>query len=165
LRILNSTQELVGVFISEHGGGQWFTERDFGKTLSFSDSHPWVYVARYSHAHYPTPTTNYYNTVFNFVGIATATLYDVTGSGQLYPVYQPSSYEVVSSALPGYSVGEPDWVQFQGLWGQYEQLSDVIVSGIYTQTSVGTGPSAPIMNDCFTKGESGPGSWGFRRRP
>jgi hypothetical protein len=174
LRILNSTQELVGVFMSEHGGGRWFAKRDFGSALQFSDTHPLVYVAKYSHAHYPTPGVQYYERPYQLdigVGTVSVDLYDETGSGQFYRVYEPSSYEVVSSAVPGYQVSEPDWVQFQGLWGQYEQLSDTLyfwvlfVHAHYTYTSVGNGPAAPIVNDCWTKGEFGPGSWGFRRHP
>ena len=171
LRILNSTQELVGVFGSHHGGGQWFLQRDFGKALSLSGTHPLEYVAMYSHAHYPTPGRHYYMRVYDanhWYGSATADLYDETGSGQLYRLYQPSSYEVVSSALPGYQVSEPDWVQFQGMWGQYEMLGDHIYwEGIevFTYKSIGNGPYGPIVNDCWTEGESGPGSWGFRRLP
>jgi hypothetical protein len=171
LRILNSTQELVGVFGSHHGGGEWFVKRDFGSALQFSDTHPWVYVAKYSHAHYPGQGVHYYDRVFQasyIFGTASADLYDETDAGPLYRVYQPSSYEVVSSALPGYPVSEPDWVQFQGLWGQYEKLGDHLywhIIEVYTYKSIGTGPGAPIVNDCWTKGETGPGSWGFRRHP
>jgi len=156
LRILNSTRELVGVFMSEHGAGRWFVKRDFGSALSFSGTHPLVYVAKYSHAHYPTAGRHYYKSPFDIV-VASGTLYDLTGGGQPYYVYQPAFYTVVSSALPGYQVREPDWVQFQGLWGQYERLKDWI--SVYPYTSVETGPSAPIVNDCWTNGESGPGSW------
>jgi Vacuolar protein sorting-associated protein 62/Glucodextranase, domain B len=176
LRILNSTKELVGVFGSHHGAGYWFLQRDFanpdsGNPLSFSDTHPWLYVAKYSHAHYPTLGVHYYLRVYQvkwLFGTRSADLFDETGTGQFYRVYQPSSYEVVSSALPGYPVSEPDWVQFQGLWGQYEWLGDHLYWNgveVYTYKTIGTGPGAPIVNDCWTKGESGPGSWGFWRHP
>ena len=58
LRILNSTKELVAVYMSAHDKGYWFGSSAFGSGLAFDGDHPIVYSAFYSHAHYPTSVRN-----------------------------------------------------------------------------------------------------------
>jgi len=148
LRFMNSTQELVAVYMSAHAGGQWFGTGDFGYRLAFDGNHPIVFSAKYSHAHYPTAGTQYYEEIFNIV-IGRGTLYDLTDYGYLFETYLPENYKVMSSEL--YPVQEPDWLQFQGRWGGYEKLATDF--GVYTYTEVGAGPSGPNMKYAWNRGD------------
>ncbi len=148
LRFLNSTQELVSVYMSAHAGGQWFGTGDFGYRLAFDGNHPIVFSAKYSHAHYPTAGTQYYEEIFD-IGIAWATLYDLTDYGYLFETYLPENYRVASSEL--YPVHEPDWLLFPGRWGGYELLATDFV--VYTYEEVGAGPSGPNMKYAWNRGD------------
>ncbi|MBN2326289.1 MAG: Vps62-related protein [Candidatus Omnitrophica bacterium] len=161
LRILNSTKELVGVYMSAHAGGYWFLTRDFGGRLMFSETHPKVYAAKFSHAQYAAPGRHFYKRVKSEdwgLGTFSVDLYDDTDNGPSLPVYQPAYYSVISSAMPGYPVIEPDWILYHGRWGQYERLSDTVML-VYTQTEVGAGPFGPVTKDCWGGEPDGPGSW------
>ncbi len=165
LRVLNSTRQLAAVYISRHDAGQWFLRRNFGNALKFNGTHPWIYVAKYSHAHYPTPGYHDYKRTREYdygLGTASIDLYDLTGNGAFFPVHDPGSYSVISSAMPNYQVSEPDWVWFKGRWGQYERLAfriEVEHLGVTLFDEVGSGPTGPAMKDSWTAGQPGPGLW------
>ena len=55
---VNIDQQVVGVFFSQHSGGQWCSPND--GFLSLSGTHPNVYVASGSHANYPASSNSTY---------------------------------------------------------------------------------------------------------
>lgn len=167
LLILNTTRELITVYMSRHGSGQWFRRSGgvWGSGLQFSGTHPIIYSAFYSHAHYPNTGKHAYERVFSYdwgLGTASADLFDLTGAWISFETFRPDSYRVISSALPGYQVTEPEWLQFGGRWGQYERLSDEVIWDfcgldidipVYTYKEVGCGPSGPGMKTAWTDGD------------
>ncbi|MBN1422177.1 MAG: Vps62-related protein [Planctomycetes bacterium] len=168
LLIENATRELTAVYMSRHGSGQWFSRSGgaWSSGLRFSGTHPIVYSAYDSHAHYPDAGRHDYERIFEYdweIGTTSVDLYDTTESGESFETFQPGSYRVISSALPGYEVTEPEWLAFRGRWGQYERLSDtanlpscnvkVIPIPVYTYEEVGCGPSGPGMKTSWTDGD------------
>jgi len=167
LLIDNTTRKLLTVYMSQHAGGQWFRRCGgaWSSGLEFSGTHPIIYSAFYSHAHYPSIGTHSYKRVWSvdwWLGTASADLYDVTAADESFQTFQPGSYRVISSALPGYAVSEPEWLEFRGRWGQYERLSDTInIPGcgfevpipVYTFNEVGCGPTGPKMKTAWTDGD------------
>jgi hypothetical protein len=167
LLILNTTRELITVYMSRHASGQWL--RRYGGVwdsgLQFSGTHPIIYSAFYSHAHYPNTGKHAYERVFSYdwgLGTASADLFDLTGAWISFETFRPDSYRVISSALPGYQVTEPEWLQFGGRWGQYERLRDEVIwvfcgsiidIPVYTYKEVGCGPSGPGMKTAWTDGD------------
>jgi len=149
LRFMNSTQELVAVYMSAHDGGQWFGTGDFGSRLAFDGNHPIVFSAKYSHAHYPTPGLQYYKVVVDN-SFVKATLFDLTDYGYLFETYLPENYRVLSSEI--YPVREPDWLQFPGRWGGYEKLTTSF-GGLYDYDEVGSGPTGPAMKYAWNRGD------------
>jgi hypothetical protein len=167
LLIVNTTRELITVYMSRHSSGQWFRRCGdvWGSGLQFSDTHPIIYSAYYSHAHYPTAGRHTYERVWSFdwgLGTASADLFDLTFPGLSFQTSRPGNYRVISSALPGYQVTEPEWLEFGGRWGQYERLSDKvnwdfcglgIDIPVYTYKEIGSGPSGPGMKAAWTDGD------------
>jgi hypothetical protein len=157
LRFLNSNKELVSVFMSAHGSGHWFGPDEFNNGLGFDGSHPVVYVAKYSHAHYPTVGYHDYQRVaeddYGF-GTFSVDLYDLTGVGSLFQPFVPGKYKVVSSGV--FPVcQQPDWLGFSGRWGQYEKLISVFDIDVYAYEykEVGAGPSGPAMKTAWHRGD------------
>jgi hypothetical protein len=164
LRFFNAGDELTGVYLSQHSGGRWYLQRDFGSALQFEYTHPKIYVAKYSHAHYANPGTHYYERIFSYdwgLGTASLDLFDLTNEGAFWPVSDPGRYTIISSAMPGMQISEPDWLQFEGRWGQYERLQDSFnyLFGTYEYEEVGAGPTGPAMKVSWAAGEPGPGAW------
>ena len=168
LLIDNTTRKLITVYMSQHDSGQWFRRCGcaWSSALQFSGSHPIIYSAYYSHAHYPSTGRHSYKRVWSYdweLGTASADLYDHTEAGEPFQTFQPGSYRIISSALPGYAVGESEWLEFRGRWGQYERLSDDItlplcgatfpIINIYSYEEVGCGPFGPKMKAAWTDGD------------
>ncbi|MHC4444241.1 MAG: Vps62-related protein [Planctomycetota bacterium] len=153
LRFINSTGELVSVYMSAHSGGHWVTRKDFGSVLQFVDGHPVIYSAKYSHAHYPSAGRHYYERigVFDYVvGTFSLDLYDLTNAAYVYEAFLPGNYWIFSSELPGYPVAEPDWLSFTGRWGQYERVKDWVGPygiNVYPYEEVQRGPTGPAMKE------------------
>jgi hypothetical protein len=151
--------------MSRHGGGEEFKrsqdgvfKSDSGSTLEFQGSHPVVYAAVSSHAHYPTAANyNYYLArVWQFkygVGTASADLFDRTAKHTEFKTYEPARYRIISSDLPEFRVGEPKWLEFRGNWGPYEKLTDKIKFRrilkisipVYTRSEIGGGVIGPKL--------------------
>jgi hypothetical protein len=121
--------------------------------VAWEGSHPVVYSAFYSHAHYPSAGTQYYNrpwsTYYGF-GTASVDLYDRTADGPRWATGLPGKYEIVAiKEVEGVSVPSPDWTKLAGRWGAYERLSHThsVNYGFgtysYTQKEVGAGPTTP----------------------
>jgi hypothetical protein len=96
------------------------------------------------------------------LGTVSVDLFDLTSTGVALETFRPDSYRVISSALPGYQVAEPEWLEFKGRWGQYENLADEfnipgcgfeIPIPIYTYKDVGNGPTGPAMKTPWTDGD------------
>ncbi len=127
--------------------------------LQFSDTHPIVYSACYSHAHYPTAGQHEYERVFTLdwgAGTISADLFDLAGDGARLETFRPGGHRIISSAVPGHQATEPGWLEFQGRWGQYEKLFDTVCfSGIrlYPYTEIGSGPSGPAMKAAWDDGD------------
>ena len=167
LLILNPTRELTTVYLSRHAGGEWLRrfEGVWESGLQFEGTHPIIYSAFYSHAHYPSAGRHDYERVWSvdwWLGTASVDLYDVTAADESFQTFQPGNYRVISSDLPGYAVSAPEWLEFRGRWGQYERLSDEInIPGcdfeipipVYTYKEVGCGPSGPGMKTAWTDGD------------
>ena len=171
LFIDNMTQKLITVYMSRHDSGQWF--RRCGGTwssgLQFSGTHPIIYSAYYSHAHYPSAGKHIYDRAWSYPwkvgelgGTASVDLFDLTDAGESFQTFQPGTYRVISSALPGYAVTEPEWLEFCGRWGQYERLSDeidlplcgqTIPITVYTYEKIESGPTGPKMKTAWTDGD------------
>lgn len=172
LRVDNRTKELISVYMSRHAGGQWITRgNNFEQILQFAGTHPQIYAALHSHAHYSTPGAHDYYRAWEkdyFIGTASVDLRDLTdGDGPVFSTYLPGKYLIISSALPGSPVTEPEWLQFAGRWGQYERLSDDFLLPdspipVYTYTEVGSGPSGPAMKTSWKRGDSSEHWWWTR---
>jgi VPS62-like protein len=149
-------------FPSRHGGGEVFDRSDTGvfrslsnrkRTLQLRDSHPVIYSAVSSHAHYPSPGNHNYERVYSKkwgLGTASADLFDRTAAEKEFRAHHPDHYRIISSDLPGVHVVEPVWLEFGGRWGQYEKLSDKIKFSkanipVFHRFEVGNGPSGPKM--------------------
>jgi hypothetical protein len=160
--ISNTTNQLVSVYMSRHDGSEVFDRSDKGifrsvsdrrRTLQLQGSHPVIYSAISSHAHYPNTGNHNYKRVFSKkwgLGTASADLFDRTAAGKEFKAYHPDYYRIISSDLPNFRVVEPDWLEFSGRWGQYEKLSDKIRFSkanipVQTYSEVGNGPSGPKM--------------------
>jgi len=90
--------------------------------LTYSASHPVVYVAKDSHAHYPGPGTFDYDRVSStdiFICTAAVDTFDQTADGG--PALDASKrFEIVSSEWPTIDVNPPDWFFFAGQWGGFD---------------------------------------------
>jgi len=118
----------------------------------------------YSHAHYLNPGYHDYERLKEidyFFGTFSVDAYDLTSAGYRQEVFVPGKYWIVSSELPGNPVVEPDWLNFSGRWGQYEQLANTIDYGFYAYTykEVGSGPSGPAMKTAWHLGDSSEHWW------
>jgi hypothetical protein len=164
LRFDNRTKELFAVYMSRHGGGQWVWRNNFVDVMEFDGTHPRIYVAKYSHAHYPNAGAHDYERVFEWdylFGTASVDLRDLTnGDAEVFFTNLPGKYRIISSALPGYQVTEPEWLQFRGRWGQYEQLIQDVI--FYDWKEVGAGPTGPAMKGSWVRGDSGENWWWTR---
>jgi hypothetical protein len=165
LRINNRKQQLVAVYMSRHGGGQWIPRNYFGQELQFNESHPLIYAAKYSHANYQVPGVHDYERVYEShwaMATQSVDLRDLTnGDDGVFSSWLPGKHWIISSALPGYQVTEPEWLQFTGRWGQYEKLIEDIffIYPLFTWKEVGAGPTGPAMKRSWVYGDSGENWW------
>lgn len=162
--VSNDARDLLTVRISRHSASETFERWDDGSFRSTTNSgnrmnfeglgrnsHPIVYAGISSHAHYTMPGTHNYKRVFSKkygIGTASADLFDRTDAGRGLMTYKPAGYRIIASDLPDYAVEEPDWLQFDGRWGQYERSTDKIKWAldfikVYTFKEVSRGPTGP----------------------
>jgi hypothetical protein len=146
----SNSWQLVDVYLSRHDISTWIGNLS---ALQFRDHHPVIYVARDSHAHYPSAGSQYYKRVWSrdfFLGTAAVDLEDLTGDGQEFNTSEPGKYMIAASSVPEHGVQKPDWWSFEGRWGQYERLEfdySIEDSGIHLYTyaykEVEYGPMGP----------------------
>ena len=149
LRIDNRTKELMGIFMTRHSGGEWIFKGDLKSRVGFEGTHPVIYSAKDSHAHYVSSGDHYYNRVWSLdfgIGTAAADLKDICGTGSKFESWQPGKYQIVTPT-------SPYWLQFDGRWGPAEKLSKtvtfnyVVGSYSYTYNEVGNGAGFQIKYD------------------
>jgi len=136
---------LQDVYLSRHAFSKWLGGVS---TLRFSGRHPIVYVARDSHAHYPSAGVHYYRRVWckNFgIGSAAVDLEDWSNNGPMFDASQPGHYRIIFSNIASWRLAPPDWYAFAAPWGQYEKLK-FSYGHIYTYKEVGSGPRGPAFH-------------------
>ncbi|MGA2130939.1 MAG: Vps62-related protein [Bryobacteraceae bacterium] len=136
---------LQDVYLSRHAFSKWLGGVS---TLHFSGRHPVIYIARNSHAHYPSSGIQYYRRVWrrNFwIGTGNVDLEDWTDNGPVFDTSQPSHYQIVFSNIAGWGVAAPGWYRFPAPWGQYEKLK-FSYGHIYTHQEVEWGPRGPAFH-------------------
>lgn len=136
---------LVDVYLSRHSISKWMGGVE---GLRFSGGHPVIYVARDSHAHYPSAGTQHYRRAWSknfWLGTAALDLEDWTGDGPAFRTFDPGHYQIMASNIPGWTLAPPAWYSFAGSWGQYEKLM-YSYAHIYTYKEIGGGPSGPAFH-------------------
>jgi hypothetical protein len=178
LLVSNATPpQLISVYMSRHSDGEKFSTVGRGlvfrsstnpeRILEFHDSHPVIYSAMSSHAHYASAGNHSYKRVYSRewgwpfkMGTASADLFDRTAGERLFRTY--SRYRIISSDLPNFKVSEPDWLEFKGRWGQHEKLKDNIKFSdakieVWRYEEVGKGPVGPKQHkESWYKGDFHP---------
>lgn len=144
---------LERLFLSQHGGGEWIDAAS--GAIAFAGTHPVIYAAKDSHAHYATVGEHPFQRVLiQSLGPVTLTvdLIDLTDAGAAFHAYKPGNYRIVSSALPGVkAAGARDWLEYAGRWGEYEKLLFIGTITVFGQTQsfpfaeVGSGPTGPAQ--------------------
>jgi len=179
LRVANNPLRLALVNLSRHDFSEWVTSSQFGSRLQFDGTHPLVYAARDSHAHYPTAGTQYYKRVTHTsfgLGHIDVDLMDLTaGGGPEFDSFLPGNYVIVATeTVPDANgdeqerVVDPEWLNFEGRWGQYERLRFTYTYDYgfddytYTFKEVGSGPSGPPRKGVWKNGPSSQLFWWTR---
>lgn len=172
LRINHSegSPKLQSMYFAQHSGGYWYTPEQ----LTFEDGHPLVYVARFTHASYPNIGINshgdhlYHREKYgNFVlGHYSGWACDLTGNGQdggkVFETLKEGGAEIISSNVSGVDVVEPDWLRFDGAFGQYLksryicQIDFGPIFGkltVFDKADVQPGMSSPVKNKAWSHGD------------
>lgn len=155
LRILNQARDmaqhqLVGVYMSRHSQGQWFSRNFFGTQLGFDGSHPIVYSGKFSHAFYPLVHSHIiYGTKYMAGDFIRVDAFDQTGLGYAFQAY--ADFNIIQSGVEGVRVEDKDWLGFIGRWGGYELLEEDYVVDSFTE--VGAGPYGPNAKNDFKYGD------------
>jgi hypothetical protein len=164
---VNQEWVLSSLFLSQHSGGQWVTP---SSVIPAGSTHPVIYAAKDSHAHYATVGEHPFLMVLQqpvAPGLTlTANLVDLTddtGSNARFESYRPGNFTIVSSALPGVEVDKsPAWLDFDGRWGPYEKQSYVAKINLFGQireftfNEIGSGPIGPAQKDVWITGDPMP---------
>jgi hypothetical protein len=157
----DQTWTLMQIFLSRHGGGEWIDATS--DDIIFRGTHPVIYAAKDSHAHYAAVGEHAFQQVVSqTLGPVSLTvdLVDFTGEGAAFSSFHPGNYRIVSSALPGIkATGERDWLGYDGRWGAYEKLffngTITILETTYSFpfAEVGSGPTGPAMKASWEHGD------------
>ena len=165
MRILNKTptmsqHELVGVYMSRHSAGQWFSRKFFGTQLGFNNTQPIVYAGKYSHAFYPLVHEHIvYERTIAADGFVLVDSFDETGLGYLLDI--STFYEIVNSGVPGVTTVNKPWLQFEGRWGGYIKTWED-VGAFYDFQEVGAGPYGPNVKHAWKYGDSFEWYWSVK---
>jgi hypothetical protein len=156
--------DLDQVFMSQHSGGTWIDADE----LTYEGTHPVIYAAKDSHAHYATVGEHKFDTIaftLPVVGQVPVDLVDRTGDGATFASFHPGNYRIVSSELAGVKAnGWRDWLEYDGLWGEYELLTYAgtitvtlppygTVTVPFSYTDVFNGPTGPAQKDAWYQGD------------
>lgn len=160
LLVSADTKQLKAVYLQRPDRVERFTTSDAQSELKLDGTRPVIYSAAFSHLHYASPGTRYHDREFSQkwsygpgYGTASVDAVDRTEKGKVFRTGLPARYRIVSSELPHVPVTEPDWLDFNGRWGQYERLVDTVAwsyrGGVFrknfrhTPKEVGMGPKGP----------------------
>jgi hypothetical protein len=136
---------LQDVYLSRHAFSKWLGGIS---ALRFSGRHPIVYVARDSHAHYPSAGVQYYRrAAYKDFGIGSVAvdLEDWTGNGPAFDTSEPGHYRIISTNIQSWRLAPPAWYEYPAPWGQYEKLK-FSYGLFYTYKEVGGGPRGPAFH-------------------
>jgi Vacuolar protein sorting-associated protein 62 len=143
LRLAPKPWRLRDVYLSRHSISKWMGGIS---RLHFAGQHPIIYIAAYSHAHYPAPGTHYYRRVWFkdfWIAKVTVDLEDWTDDGAEFDTWR--HYRLIHSNLAGWRLTPPAWYNLAARWGQYEKL--IFHYGrLYTYKEVGSGPRGPAFH-------------------
>lgn len=144
LTFLTETKELQYVEMSRHFTSQLFARHSGWNGLEFNGESPVVYVAKYSHAHYPLP--GYAEYMHEYKSIMNVYPFDLTDSNGRV-LGSNNEYEVIASHYPGFQVEEPDWIKIDSMWGRWGQYIRNIDTFCFDhpQKEMGNGPTGPTM--------------------
>lgn len=122
IRVDNSSKELVGIWLSQHSGGQLFTQEQASKSFKWRGKQPYVYSSLNGHANYSQPGPNYTHHIklggFPLpFGIDFALLNSCADGGKSLDCSQ--KYEVISADwLTGADAyPAPKWLAYPFRWG------------------------------------------------
>jgi hypothetical protein len=116
---VNVGQQVVGVFFSQHSGGQWCSPNDGFLTLS--GTRPNIYVASGSHANYPVGGGPYEIGGGDVWDVRFAVADYARGGGPTVHLASPNPPVVIQNdaqAILPTPVTPPPWLAFKGRWGQ-----------------------------------------------
>ncbi|WP_338525216.1 Vps62-related protein [Pseudomonas batumici] len=140
------------VYLSRHDLTIWVQDPS---TLSYQGTHPIIYVAKDSHAHYESAGTHNYKRIAHkdyFVGHLDVDLFDMAADqGRQFDVSAAGHADIVFSDYPEHGVTPPAWWSFDARWGQYTKEFDDVKVAIpvygdysYPYKSVESGPKGPV---------------------
>ena len=145
LRLARDPWRLQDVYLSRHSISKWMGGLS---ALRFSGSHPIIYIARDSHAHYPSAGIHYYRRVWHkdfWLGTGNVDLEDWTDDGAVFDTSLPGHYQIVYTNVADWGLTPPAWYTFDARWGQYEKLR-FNYRHIYTYEEIGGGPAGPAFH-------------------
>jgi hypothetical protein len=128
LLVSNQNRQLLSVYMSGHAGRDGLPKAP--SELTFYGEHPVIYAAMPSHAQYASPgSEKKYRRIYARdwgPGTASIDLFDRTAEGSSKVFESDTSFRIISSDLSSFQMTEPDWLEFDGPWGQYEKLADTV---------------------------------------
>lgn len=125
IRIKTDSQEVLGLFLSQHGEGQWITDL---KQFDRQKDQFIVYASNNGHAVYAKPGTNPTNS-YEVLGLGAYLRNDTSTGGQSFD--SAGKLDIVSADfITGFT--EPRWLQFPYRYGQgtNSYLTQDAVAGI-----------------------------------
>ena len=144
-----SSLSLSGIYLSRHGFSPWYS--DLSK-FEKRDTHPIVYVAINSHAHYRQAQDRHiYDVRYVLAGLKIQT-YDTTkDGGKEFNTSSTDRQIIVASNVSGIPVDNDaqGWWAFRQRWGQYigNKTDFAYVDLSYFDKEVESAPTAPITKD------------------
>ena len=165
VRLVADTLELDSVYLSRHSGGKWYEPDELG----FVDgTHPIVYSGKFTHANYEAPGQRWYGRPKSIdfkLGHIDIDLVDYARDGGVtFQTWLPGATKIVSSALPGFDVDEPEWLQYEKGWGQTIKNHLKVVLRIsylfghydiklWDDSEINGGPSGPARKTAWSAGD------------
>jgi len=121
IRIDNTTKELIGIILSEHGKNILHPKADFAKTFTFEGTHPLIYSSRNGHANFPSPGPNFTEPI-KILGSPVGLQFDLlnttaAGGNRLlaYEKYQVVEADWLKGTPNAYP--SPAWLGYPYRWG------------------------------------------------
>ncbi|KAJ3288226.1 hypothetical protein HK104_008269 [Borealophlyctis nickersoniae] len=151
IRIHNDTKQPIGVWLSQHSGGQMVLEDDISHVFQMDrGTHPIVYSSRNGHANYPVADSNYtehrkYPNPAILAGIEFFLRNDTKDGGRVLDC--STRYEIISAdwltGADAYAV--PKWVTYPFRWGPEGTTSHMSPHTVENIIEAAAGPLAPFL--------------------